>query len=129
MTEFRGWHVLGASFITAMLMAGATFYSFQHFVTPIEAEFGLKRDQVNLGMVVFLLSSALWGGDCRQNDTADKSKKIGLSRHSRFCDRIYSALLFAKPQTDGCLNRPADWIWLYGLRAFYGQCSDNELVL
>ena len=45
---FRGWHVLGASFITAMLMAGATFYSFQHFVTPIEAEFGLKRDQVNL---------------------------------------------------------------------------------
>jgi len=32
MTSFRGWHVLGASFITAMLMAGATFYSFQHFV-------------------------------------------------------------------------------------------------
>ena len=60
MTEFRGWHVLGASFITAMLMAGATFYSFQHFVTPIEAEFGLKRDQVNLGMMAFLLSSAIW---------------------------------------------------------------------
>jgi len=57
---FRGWHVLGASFITAMLMAGATFYSFQHFVTPIEAEFGLERDQVNLGMMVFLLSSAIW---------------------------------------------------------------------
>jgi len=57
---FRGWHVLGASFITAMLMAGATFYSFQHFVTPIEAEFGLERDQVNLGMMVFLASSAIW---------------------------------------------------------------------
>ncbi len=57
---FRGWHVLGASFITAMLMAGATFYSFQHFVTPIEAEFGLGRDQVNLGMMIFLLSSAIW---------------------------------------------------------------------
>jgi len=57
---FRGWHVLGASFITAMLMAGATFYSFQHFVTPIETEFGLARNQVNLGMMVFLLSSAIW---------------------------------------------------------------------
>jgi len=57
---FRGWHVVGASFITAMLMAGATFYSFQHFVTPIEAEFGLDRDQVNLGMMAFLLSSAIW---------------------------------------------------------------------
>jgi len=57
---FRGWHVLGASFVTAMLMAGATFYSFQHFVTPIEAEFGLERDQVNLAMVVFLSSSAIW---------------------------------------------------------------------
>jgi len=57
---FRGWHVLGASFINAMLMAGATFYSFQHFVTPIEAEFGLERDQVNLGMMVFLISSAIW---------------------------------------------------------------------
>jgi len=60
MTSFRGWHVLGASFITAMLMAGATFYSFQHFVTPIETEFGLQRDQVNLGMMIFLLSSAIW---------------------------------------------------------------------
>lgn len=58
--SFRGWHVLGASFTTAMLMAGATFYSFQHFVTPIEAEFGLARDQVNLGMMGFLLSSAIW---------------------------------------------------------------------
>ncbi|MEP3890544.1 MAG: MFS transporter [Hellea sp.] len=60
MTDFRGWHVLGASFVTAMLMAGATFYSFQHFVTPIEAEFGLQRNQVNLGMMAFLLSSAIW---------------------------------------------------------------------
>ena len=57
---FKGWQVLGASFTTAMLMAGATFYSFQHFVTPIEAEFGLARDQVNLGMIAFLLSSAIW---------------------------------------------------------------------
>ncbi len=60
MISFRGWHVLGASFITAMLMAGATFYSFQHFVSPIEAEFGLGREQTNIGMMVFLLSAAIW---------------------------------------------------------------------
>jgi len=60
MTPFRGWHVLGASFITAMLLSGATFYSFQHFVTPIETEFGLRRDQTNIGMMLFLLSSAVW---------------------------------------------------------------------
>ena len=60
MTNFKGWHVLGASFVTAMLLAGATFYSFQHFVTPIENEFGLSREQTNYGMIVFLLSSAIW---------------------------------------------------------------------
>jgi len=60
MTGFKGWHVLGASFVTAMLLAGATFYSFQHFVSPIEAEFNLNRGQVNMGMIVFLLSSAIW---------------------------------------------------------------------
>ena len=60
MTTFKGWHVLGASFVTAMLLAGATFYSFQHFVSPIEAEFDLNRGQVNMGMIVFLLSSAIW---------------------------------------------------------------------
>jgi MFS family permease len=60
MRKFQGWHVLGASFTTAMLMAGVTFYSFQHFVTPIEAEFGLARDQTNIGMMIFLLSAAIW---------------------------------------------------------------------
>ncbi len=60
MSGFKGWHVLGASFVTAMLMAGATFYSFQHFVSPIEAEFGITREQTNIGMMIFLLSSAIW---------------------------------------------------------------------
>ena len=79
MTEFRGWHVLGASFITAMLMAGATFYSFQHFVTPIEAEFGLKRDQVNLGMMVFLLSSAIWAAIVGKTIRRINPKKLALA--------------------------------------------------
>ena len=78
MTGFRGWHVLGASFITAMLMAGATFYSFQHFVTPIEAEFGLARDQVNLGMMVFLLSSALWAAIVGKSITRVNPRKLAL---------------------------------------------------
>lgn len=60
MTNFKGWHVLGASFTVAMLFAGATFYSFQHFVAPIEAEFGISREQTNMGMMVFLVSSAIW---------------------------------------------------------------------
>ena len=60
MTGFKGWHVLGASFITSTLLAGATFYAFQHFVTPLETEFGLARDQVYLGFIVFLLSAAFW---------------------------------------------------------------------
>ena len=60
MKGFHGWYVLGASFVTASLLAGATFYSFQHFVTPIENEFGLARDQVYLGFIVFLLSAAFW---------------------------------------------------------------------
>jgi len=59
-TGFKGWHVLGASFVTAMLLAGATFYSFQHFVTPIETEFNLTRQQTNYGMILFLLSAAVW---------------------------------------------------------------------
>jgi len=76
---FRGWHVLGASFITAMLMAGATFYSFQHFVTPIEAEFGLERDQVNLGMMLFLLSSAIWAAIVGKSITRVNPRTLAIA--------------------------------------------------
>ena len=76
--NFKGWHVLGASFTTAMLMAGATFYSFQHFVTPIEAEFGLSRDQVNLGMIAFLLSSAMWAAIVGKSITRINPRLLAL---------------------------------------------------
>jgi sugar phosphate permease len=79
MNNFKGWHVLGASFVTAMLMAGATFYSFQHFVTPIEAEFGLARDQVNLGMMAFLLSSAIWAAIVGKSITRINPRQLALA--------------------------------------------------
>lgn len=60
MTRFRGWQVLAASFITAMLLSGATFYSFQHIVEPFEEEFDLTVSQINMGMMVFLISAAVW---------------------------------------------------------------------
>ncbi len=60
MSGFKGWHVLGASFTTAMLVSGATFYAFQYFVTPVEKDLNLSREQVNYAMMIFLLSSAIW---------------------------------------------------------------------
>jgi|GEM_PF-603243 len=60
MTPFRGWHVLGGSFVNAMLLAGATIYSFGLFVQPVEAEFGLSREQANLGYIAFYLTMAFW---------------------------------------------------------------------
>lgn len=57
---FKGWQVLGASFINAMLLAGASIYSFQLFVTPLETEFGLTREQSYSGIIVFYVSIAMW---------------------------------------------------------------------
>jgi len=84
MTSFKGWQVLGASFVTAMLMAGATFYSFQHFVSPIEAEFGLQRDQVNLGMIAFLLSSAIWAAIVGKSITRINPRALALAGITAF---------------------------------------------
>lgn len=60
MNNFRGWHVLGGSFVNAMLLAGASIYSFGLFVQPIEKEFGLTREQVNFGYIFFYLAMAFW---------------------------------------------------------------------
>jgi len=100
MNNFKGWHVLGASFVTAMLMAGATFYSFQHFVTPIEAEFGLARDQVNLGMMAFLLSSAIWA-----NCFASGVWLYGLRTFHRQCFNYELVLQKARTRLGHCRCR------------------------
>lgn len=60
MNRFRGWHVLGAGFINAMLIAGAAIYSYGLFVTPIETEFGLTREQANIGYQVLYVSMMIW---------------------------------------------------------------------
>jgi len=60
MSNFKGWHVLGGSFVNAMLLAGASIYSFGLFVQPIEQEFGLTREQVNYGYIFFYLAMAFW---------------------------------------------------------------------
>jgi len=57
---FKGWHVLGGSFVNAMLIAGASIYSYGLFVEPLETEFGLTREQSYLGIIVFYLSMAIW---------------------------------------------------------------------
>jgi len=60
MKNFKGWHVLGGGFINAMLIAGATIYAFGLFVKPIEAEFGLNREQANLGILALYISLMFW---------------------------------------------------------------------
>lgn len=59
-TRFKGWDVLGGSFVNAMVIAGASIYSFGLFVEPLEAEFNLTREQTYLGIIVFYLSMAVW---------------------------------------------------------------------
>ena len=60
MSNFKGWHVLGGSFVNAMLLAGASIYSFGLFVQPVEEEFGLTREQANMGYIAFYLAMAFW---------------------------------------------------------------------
>lgn len=57
---FRGWYVVGGGFLNSMLLIGATIYSFGLFVNPVEKEFGLSREQTNLGYMALLIGFALW---------------------------------------------------------------------
>ena len=57
---FRGWHVVGGGFLNSMLLVGATIYSFGLFVNPVEQQFGLNREQANLGYIALLVGFALW---------------------------------------------------------------------
>lgn len=60
MNSFKGWHVLGGGFVNAMLLAGAAVYAFGVFVTPIESDFGLTREQVYAGISGLYLSMMVW---------------------------------------------------------------------
>lgn len=57
--QFRGWHVLGAGFVNATLLAGSSIYAASLFLRPIEQSFGLSRDQTSFGMIFFYLGMAI----------------------------------------------------------------------
>lgn len=59
-TKFKGWQVLGGGFVNAMLIAGASIYAYGSFVRPIEAEFGLTREQANYGILGLYISMMFW---------------------------------------------------------------------
>ena len=58
--NFKGWQVLGGGFVNAMLLAGAAVYAFGVFVTPIETEFGLTREQAYMGISGLYVSMMVW---------------------------------------------------------------------
>ncbi len=57
---YRGWWVLSATFVCALLVIGSTNYAFQLFVVPVEQEFDLSRAAVNQGLSLFMVGSAIW---------------------------------------------------------------------
>ncbi len=80
MTKFKGWSVLGGGFVNAMLVAGAAIYAFGLFVTPIEEEFGISREQVNLGIVTLYISMMIWAvfvGRCLEKYSAKMFAILG----------------------------------------------------
>ena len=59
-TIYTGWIVLFACFVSAMLIVGATIYSFQLFVIPVTEEFGISRATANNAYISMLVGLALW---------------------------------------------------------------------
>ncbi len=57
---YSGWIVLSACFVSAMLIVGATIYSFQLFVIPVTEEFGISRATANNAYISMLVGLALW---------------------------------------------------------------------
>ena len=57
---YRGWLVVIAGFVCAMLTVGATVYSFTFFVPVLVEEFGLGYAQANIGIMALLLGMMVW---------------------------------------------------------------------
>lgn len=60
-TGFRGWWIVGVSFLAQALTIGLTLMSFAVFITPISQEFGTSLMVVNLGLSIVLLTITLGG--------------------------------------------------------------------
>jgi MFS family permease len=58
---FYGWYVVAACFLLCFLFAGAGFYSFSIFISPIENEFGWNRAAISLTMSIYLITGGLIG--------------------------------------------------------------------
>ena len=114
MTGFKGWHVLGASFVTATLLAGATFYAFQHFVTPVETDLNLTRDQVYLAYIVFLVSAAFWAAIVGKTLNRISPRAYALAGIIAFGAAFYLLSI---------LNSPSLMLWVIFLPLGFGFTS------
>lgn len=57
---YRGWTIVFAGFLCALIGVGATIYSFGAIVASISTEFGLTRGDATNGFALFLLGMAIW---------------------------------------------------------------------
>jgi len=57
---YRGWFVLAAAFLCAMVAAGCTIHIFGLFVVAVTQEFGISRAEANNGMIALMLGQAIW---------------------------------------------------------------------
>lgn len=57
---YRGWFVLAAAFLSAMIAAGCGIHVFGLLVVAVTAEFAISRAEVNNGMIALMLGIAIW---------------------------------------------------------------------
>ncbi len=57
---YRGWSVVLGSFVCAMLAVGGSVYIFGLFVIPVSEAFDLSRADVNNGLTLTLIGTAIW---------------------------------------------------------------------
>lgn len=96
-TPFQGWRVVGAGFFNAMLMVGATAYSFGLFVLPLQAEFGLSREQANLGLVLLIIGFAVWAPIIGRLIDRRSARTIGIIGAALFAAGFASIALAGAP--------------------------------
>jgi MFS family permease len=98
-TPFQGWRVIGAGFFNAMLMVGATAYSFGLFVLPLQAEFGLSREQANLGLVLLIIGFAVWAPIIGRLIDRRSARTIGIIGAALFAAGFAAIALAGAPWT------------------------------
>lgn len=57
---YRGWFVLAAAFLSALLAAGCGIHVFGLLVVAVTEEFGISRAEANYGMIALMLGAAIW---------------------------------------------------------------------